>query len=141
MKISARRALALSFAVGQGIAAVTQGISDNIYNRLVEMVIISQAAYADLQLSATYDHVTLYTFGEPRTGNLAYASYMNENFEGVSPETPKFFRVTHANDGIPTLPPAEQGYVHSGVEYWSDEPHGPGSTSICTGNNVQCCAA
>ncbi|CAG8905476.1 unnamed protein product [Penicillium egyptiacum] len=257
MKISAPRALALSVAVGQGLAAVTQGISGNIYNRLVEMATISQAAYADLcnipatittvekiynaqtdingwvlrddsrqeiiivfrgtagdtnlqldtnytlapfdtlpkcvdcavhggyyigwtsvqdqveslvqqqagqypeyaltvtghslgasmaaitasQLSATYDHVNLYTFGEPRTGNLAYASYVNEHFKARSPETTRFFRVTHANDGIPNLPPAEQGYVHSGVEYWSVEPHSPGSTSICTGNEVQCCEA
>jgi hypothetical protein len=48
MKISAPRALALSVAVGHALAAVTQGVSDNIYNRLVEMATISQAAYADL---------------------------------------------------------------------------------------------
>jgi hypothetical protein len=99
------------------------------------------AAITASQLSATYEHVTLYTFGEPRTGNLAYASYMNENFEATSPETTRFFRVTHGNDGIPNLPPAEQGYVHSGVEYWSVDPHRPGSTSVCTGNEVQCCEA
>jgi hypothetical protein len=32
---------------------------------------------------------------------------MNENFEATSPETTRFFRVTHGNDGIPNLPPAE----------------------------------
>lgn len=45
---SGKRALALSLAAGQGLAAVTQGISDNTYNRLVEMATISQAAYANL---------------------------------------------------------------------------------------------
>jgi hypothetical protein len=39
---------ALSLLAGQCLAAVTQGIPDNIYNRLVEMATISQAAYADL---------------------------------------------------------------------------------------------
>lgn len=49
MKIfSATRALAFSVAAGQGLAAVTQGVSDGTYNRLVEMATISQAAYADL---------------------------------------------------------------------------------------------
>ncbi|KAJ5970983.1 Lipase class 3 [Penicillium vulpinum] len=254
---SAIRAFGFSVAVGQCLAATTQGVSDNIYNRLVEMATISQAAYADLcnipatmttvkkiynahtdingwvlrddsrqeivivfrgtgsdtnlqldtnytlapfdtlpqcvgcsvhggyylgwtsvqaeveslaqqqankyhdyaltvtghslgasiaaitaaQLSAIYDHVRLYTFGEPRTGNQAYGSYMNERFQAASPETTRYFRVTHANDGIPNLPPAEQGYVHSGVEYWSVEPQSPDSMFVCTGNEIQCCEA
>ncbi|KAJ5210438.1 Lipase class 3 [Penicillium cf. griseofulvum] len=254
---SATHVLSFSAAIGQCLAAVTQGISENIYNRLVEMATISQSAYANLckipatittvekiynaqtdingwvlrddsrqeiiivfrgtgsgtnlrldtnytlapfdtlpkcvgcavhggyylgwisvqdkveslvkqqatqypayaltvtghslgasmaaitagQLSATYDQVRLYTFGEPRTGNLAYASYMNEKFKVASPETTQYFRVTHANDGIPNLPPAEKGYVHSGVEYWSVEPHSSHNMFTCTGNEVQCCEA
>jgi hypothetical protein len=39
---------ALSLLAGHCLAAVTQGIPDNIYNRLVEMATISQAAYSDL---------------------------------------------------------------------------------------------
>lgn len=45
---SAKYALALSAAAGQALAASTQGISQDLYNRLVEMATISQAAYADL---------------------------------------------------------------------------------------------
>ncbi|KAJ6104815.1 hypothetical protein N7523_011135 [Penicillium sp. IBT 18751x] len=257
MRYFPTRALAFSMATGQTLATVTQGISDSIYNRLVEMATISQAAYANLcnipatittvekiynaqtdingwilrddsrqeiitvfrgtgsdknlqldtnytlapfdtlpecvgcevhggyylgwisvqeqvvslvqeqvseypeyaltvtghslgasmaaitaaQLSATYKNVTLYTFGEPRTGNQAYASYMNEAFEAASPATTRILRVTHTNDGIPNLPPAEQGYVHSGVEYWSVDPFSPQNTFICTGIAVQCCEA
>lgn len=99
------------------------------------------AAITAAQLSATYDHVSLYTFGEPRTGNQAYASYMNEALEAASSATTRFFRVTHTNDGVPNLPPAELGYVHSGIEYWSIEPHSPQRTNICTGGEVQCCEA
>lgn len=45
---SATCALTFSVAAGKSLAAVTQGVSDSTYNRLVEMATISQAAYADL---------------------------------------------------------------------------------------------
>ncbi|KAF3392773.1 putative feruloyl esterase A, partial [Penicillium rolfsii] len=258
MKISsATYALFLSLAARQGAATVTQGISDTVYNRLVQMATISQAAYANLckipstitpvqkiynaqtdingwvlrddshkeiitvfrgtgsdvnlqldtnytqasfqtnpkcvgcsvhggyylgwvsvkdqveslvqeqtlkypdyaltvtghslgasmaaitaaQLSATHSGVRLYTFGEPRTGNAAFATYMDENFQSTNPTTTRYFRVTHADDGIPNLPPTAQGYVHSGVEFWSVEPHSAHNTYVCTGNQVQCCEA
>lgn len=49
MKIlSITHAVVLSLAARQGLAAVTQGISDTLYSRLVEMATISQAAYANL---------------------------------------------------------------------------------------------
>nr|AGR85377.1 feruloyl esterase A [Penicillium chrysogenum] len=257
MKISAPRALALSVAVGHALAAVTKGVSENVYNRLVEMATISQAAYANLckipstittvgkiynaqtdingwvlrddsrkeiitvfrgtgsnvnlqldtnytpaafatnplckgcfvhggyykgwlsvkdqveslvhqqasqhqdyaltvtghslgasmaaitaaQLAATYSNVNLYTFGEPRTGNQAFASYMNDHFHASSPATTRYFRTTHTNDGIPNLPPTSQGYVSSGIEYWSVEPHNAHNVFVCTGNQNQCCEA
>ncbi|GES65500.1 feruloyl esterase A [Aspergillus terreus] len=256
-QFSAKLALALSAAAGQAFAASTQGISEDLYNRLVEMATISQAAYANLcnipstitigekiynaetdingwvlrddstkeiitvfrgtgsdtnlqldtnytlapfstfpecsgcevhggyfigwssvqdqvmslvkeqadqypdytltvtghslgasmaslaaaQLSGTYDNITLYTFGEPRSGNEAFASYMNDKFTASSADTTKYFRVTHTNDGIPNLPPAEQGYAHGGVEYWSVDPYSAQNTYVCTGDEVQCCEA
>lgn len=45
---SVKYALALSAAAGHALATSTQGISEDLYNRLVEMATISQAAYADL---------------------------------------------------------------------------------------------
>lgn len=99
------------------------------------------AALTAAQLSATYDQVSLYTFGEPRTGNQAFASFMDEAFKATSPSTTQYFRVTHADDGIPNLPPASQGYVHAGIEYWSVEPHNADNMYICTGNENQCCEA
>lgn len=49
MKVfSVTHAIVLSLASRQGLAAVTQGISDTVYSRLVEMATISQAAYANL---------------------------------------------------------------------------------------------
>jgi hypothetical protein len=78
------------------------------------------SAITAAQLSATYDHVSLYTFGEPRTGNQAYASYMHEAFDAASPETTRNFRVTHTNDGIPNLPPAELGTRSSAARLRAD---------------------
>jgi hypothetical protein len=46
--ISVTHALVLSLAERQGLAAVTQGIFDTVYGSLVEMAMISQAAYANL---------------------------------------------------------------------------------------------
>lgn len=47
-QFSAKYALILLATAGQALAASTQGISEDLYNRLVEMATISQAAYADL---------------------------------------------------------------------------------------------
>ncbi|KAL4892334.1 putative feruloyl esterase A [Aspergillus ambiguus] len=254
---SGKYALAFAAAAGQSLAIVTKGVPENLYNRLVEMATISQAAYADLcnipttiaqvekiynaetdingwvlrddsrreiitvfrgtgsdtnmqldtnytltplstlpkcngcevhggyyigwtsvqdqvqslvkqqtsqypeyaltvtghslgasmatitaaQLSTEYDNVRLYTFGEPRSGNQAFASFMNDGFKVGSANTTHYFRVTHADDGIPNLPPASQGYVHGGVEFWSVDPSSSQNTFICTGNKVQCCEA
>ncbi|KAE8391118.1 putative feruloyl esterase A [Aspergillus alliaceus] len=101
----------------------------------------SMAAISAAQLSATYNNVTVYTFGEPRTGNQAYASYIDETFQATNPDTTKFYRVTHTNDGIPNVPPTSQGYVHHGAEYWSVEPHGAQNMFVCMGDGVQCCEA
>ncbi|KAJ5495983.1 feruloyl esterase A [Penicillium diatomitis] len=249
--------LALSLAASQGFAAMTQGVSQDVYNRLVEMATISQAAYANLckipstisivgkiynsqtdingwvlrddsrreiitvfrgtgsntnlqldtnynpaafqtnpkcegcfvhggyytgwlsvkdqveslvdsqvnqhqgyaltvtghslgasmasitaaQLAATYSDISLYTFGEPRTGNQAFADYMNEHFHAGSASTTRYFRTTHANDGIPNVPPTSMGYVSSGVEFWSVDPYNAHNIFVCTGNGDQCCEA
>ncbi|KAE8343091.1 putative feruloyl esterase A [Aspergillus arachidicola] len=101
----------------------------------------SMAAITAAQLSATYNNITVYTFGEPRTGNQAYASYVDETFQATNPDATKFYRVTHTNDGIPNMPPTSQGYVHHGTEYWSVEPYGPQNMYLCLGDEVQCCEA
>ncbi|KAJ5636226.1 feruloyl esterase A [Penicillium longicatenatum] len=101
----------------------------------------SMATITGAQLSAQYGNISLYTFGEPRSGNQAFATYVNGAFNAESPETTQYFRTTHANDGIPNLPSTDLGYVHGGVEYWTVDPTSPQSTSICTGEAVQCCEA
>lgn len=60
--------------------------------------------------------VRTYTFGEPRNGDQAFGDYVN----GQVPPS-DYFRVTHANDGVPHIPPRSLGYEHHGTEYWQSE--------------------
>ncbi|KAM0283415.1 hypothetical protein ACHAQH_002538 [Verticillium albo-atrum] len=55
--------------------------------------------------------VTLYTYGSPRVGNDYFANF-------VSAQAGAEYRVTHAADPVPRLPPIILGYRHTSVEYW-----------------------
>ena len=58
------------------------------------------------------DKIKLVTFGEPRVGNTAFASTV-ENL------VPYAFRVIHADDIIPHVPPkGTLGYYHHKYEVW-----------------------
>lgn len=54
-----------------------------------------------------------YTYGEPRNGNSQFGSYAL-GFVGLA----NYYRVTHANDGVPSIPPSAIGFSHHGNEYW-----------------------
>ncbi|KAF7323947.1 putative feruloyl esterase A [Mycena kentingensis (nom. inval.)] len=53
----------------------------------------------------------LFTFGQPRTGDAAYASFV-ESAIGVN----NIFRAVHTFDGVPTIP--LPGYRHHATQYW-----------------------
>lgn len=54
-----------------------------------------------------------YTYGEPRNGNSNYGSYVIQQ-TGAN----NYYRVTHSNDGVPSIPPSAIGFSHHGNEYW-----------------------
>uniref|UniRef100_A0A6B2LE72 Fungal lipase-type domain-containing protein n=1 Tax=Arcella intermedia TaxID=1963864 RepID=A0A6B2LE72_9EUKA len=56
----------------------------------------------------------LYTFGQPRTGNPAWATWM----QGFSNSTT---RVVHDKDIVPHLPPTDFGYHHMAYEVWMED--------------------
>ncbi|OCB91952.1 alpha/beta-hydrolase [Sanghuangporus baumii] len=56
----------------------------------------------------------VFTFGQPRTGDSAYAD-LAEQLIGVD----KLFRAVHTSDGVPTLVPRSLGYEHHETEYWN----------------------
>ncbi|XP_051127627.1 lipase-like isoform X2 [Andrographis paniculata] len=70
----------------------------------------------DLRLSLGEKNVQVMTFGQPRIGNAAFASY----FTQILPDT---IRVTHAHDIVPHLPPyftifPQKTYRHFAREVW-----------------------
>ncbi|KAJ7253955.1 alpha/beta-hydrolase [Mycena rebaudengoi] len=72
--------------------------------------------------------VRFYTYGQPRTGNAAFATWVNTL---IGPQ--RSFRVVHSNDGVPTMAPEMLGYMHHSTEYWALSPHSPQQTRICAG--------
>ncbi|KAJ5831757.1 hypothetical protein N7474_000068 [Penicillium riverlandense] len=52
----------------------------------------------------------LYTYGEPRVGNTALATYITNQGS--------LWRVTHTDDIVPKLPPASFGFSQPSPEYW-----------------------
>jgi hypothetical protein len=55
----------------------------------------------------------LYTYGSPRVGNLAFVTFVT-NQAGAE------YRVTHADDPVPRVPPIVFSYRHTSPEYWID---------------------
>ena len=58
--------------------------------------------------------MTMVNFGSPRVGNQAYSSLFESEMTGQS----KWWRVTHARDPVPRLPPRLFGYYHISNEIW-----------------------
>lgn len=64
--------------------------------------------------------LNVYTYGQPRTGNQAYADYVDGIFS-ASPGTDKInimVRATNDNDGIVQVPWEKGGYRHHSTEFW-----------------------
>ncbi|EFQ33710.1 lipase [Colletotrichum graminicola] len=53
----------------------------------------------------------IYTFGSPRVGNEAFATF-------VTAQSGAEYRLTHVDDPIPRQPPLLFGYRHTSPEYW-----------------------
>ncbi|OIW28720.1 alpha/beta-hydrolase [Coniochaeta ligniaria NRRL 30616] len=100
----------------------------------------SLATLTAAQLSTAYPDLTVFTYGEPRSGNPAFASFLDTTFSTSSVDTTKFYRVTHENDGIVVAPPLTDGYVHQSLEFWSRDPPCAANTYICGGETLDCAA-
>ncbi|KAF8444900.1 Alpha/Beta hydrolase protein [Boletus edulis BED1] len=75
----------------------------------------SIASIASVAFSHTFPRrcVTLYTFGQPRTGNPPFAELVERAIG-----TERTYRCVHLVDGVPTMIPTQLGYRHFGAEYW-----------------------
>ncbi|KAJ7487040.1 Alpha/Beta hydrolase protein [Mycena latifolia] len=90
----------------------------------------AMAALAGITLQMLFPTtlVRLYTYGQPRTGNAVFATWINTL---IGPQ--RSFRVVHSNDGVPTMVPEMLGYMHHSMEYWALSPHSPQQTRVCNG--------
>ncbi|CAO3617678.1 unnamed protein product [Cunninghamella blakesleeana] len=76
----------------------------------------AQAELATLDLYQRFEQLTpknlnLYTVGQPRVGDPAFAAYV------LSTKINKI-RIVNKSDIVPHLPPMRLGYLHTGVEHW-----------------------
>ncbi|KAJ7830429.1 Alpha/Beta hydrolase protein [Mycena olivaceomarginata] len=97
----------------------------------------SLAALGATSLKIALPKVTimLYTFGQPRTGDNEFATFV-ESTLGVD----NIFR-----DGVPTIIPRILGYEHHGTEYWQFKDPGlftsPATTvTKCIGKEDPACS-
>jgi len=92
---------------------------------------LASASLASAQLGL---NITTYTFGQPRTGNPAYANMI----DAVLPFG-KMFRVTHSNDGVPQTITIADGYRHHSTEFWENDPADAADTVQCSGQEPPDC--
>ncbi|CAJ0596874.1 unnamed protein product [Cylicocyclus nassatus] len=76
------------------------------------------ASYLVEKRFAPSSKIKLMTFGQPRTGDEEFADRFNKTIDYA-------FRVIHANDGVPHVPPEKFGYRHHKQEvYYSGQDIG-----------------
>jgi hypothetical protein len=89
----------------------------------------AQATYAAMAIKEKIKPgvpIYFYTFASPRTGNQAWSDYVMKTF-------PDYFRVTHTNDIVPTLPLESLVFNHAGTELWYYDDNHPADTfKTCT---------
>jgi len=89
------------------------------------------AVIAAVNLSSTFNlNLTMYNYGEPRTGNDVFADYYHS-------QVPSTFRVVNYRDLVPHYPPELIGFHHVATEVWYD---GSGNYNICdeSGEDPNC---
>jgi len=91
---------------------------------------VATLAAADLY-TLTPD-LTLYTFGSPRVGDLAFATY----FDKIVPDT---YRIVHGQDLVPHIPQRFLGFRHVSREIWYYEEAG-GAFKQCNGGEDDSCS-
>ncbi|KAI9042047.1 lipase family protein [Aspergillus affinis] len=74
------------------------------------------ATFAATALRNDGYEIDLYSYGSPRLGNKALATYITG--QGTN------YRVTHTNDIVPRVPPSLLGFTHWSPEYWITSANG-----------------
>jgi pimeloyl-ACP methyl ester carboxylesterase len=78
---------------------------------------LAQLAALDLFFKPNAPSIAgVYTFGQPRVGNAAFAAFYNDILKDQS------YRVVHANDIVPRVPWLLNSYCHAGHEVFYPPP-------------------
>ncbi|OEL12621.1 hypothetical protein BAE44_0026365 [Dichanthelium oligosanthes] len=100
---------------------------------------IASFCVLDLAINFGSNNIHLMTFGQPRVGNAAFASYFAKY-------VPKTIRVTHEHDIVPHLPPyffflPHLTYRHFPREVWEHDIDGKTVFQVCdgSGEDPNCC--
>ncbi|KAE8454100.1 hypothetical protein EG329_005023 [Mollisiaceae sp. DMI_Dod_QoI] len=96
--------------------AVTAALEDNPTYSIVitgHSIGAGVATLAATELRSMNYTLDTYTFGSPRVGNTAFATFVTNQ----SPFLGNNYRMTHLNDPVPQLPPTWIGYEHTSPEY------------------------
>lgn len=84
------------------------------------------ATIAAAVLRSNGTSVDMYTYGAPKVGLQALASYLTDSTNGSN------YRVTHLNDPVPRMPPSLAGYRHHSPEYYITS----GDVNLPTENDI-----
>lgn len=88
---------------------------------------IANCAAIDLKLGHGL-RTSLIDFGSPRVGNLEFVKAMEQ-------EVPQQWRITHAKDMVPHMPPQYFGFYHTPTEVFFPSQNGTDVTySVCDGS-------
>jgi hypothetical protein len=71
----------------------------------------------------TGNRISIFTFGQPRTGNRAWADYLQS-----LPFASRNHRIVREDDPVPHVPLLSMGYVHAGIQHNLDDRN---STARC----------
>jgi hypothetical protein len=98
--------------------------------------IVAVFAALDLKLTQGIDITRVYTYGQPRGGDDAWARFVEGNLEE--------FRVTHYKDPVPHLPPmellGEPFFHHTTTEVFYDERDSTGKYVVCAESEDMSCS-
>lgn len=91
------------------------------------------ATLAAADLYSLSPDLSLYTFGSPRVGDLAFATY----FDRIVPDT---FRIVHNHDLVPHVPQRFLGFRHVSREVWYYSGSNGSGFKVCGGGEDDSCS-
>jgi hypothetical protein len=82
--------------------------------------------------------VPIYTYGQPRVGNTAFAGWFVNATLPAPPSGVPWLRLVHWNDPVPHLGPKALGFRHFGTEVWLDEASDAAMFCNGSGEDPEC---